>query len=167
MRKSIVLAVFAGTASLFVSTAAQAVVGTWIGPTNSAWSNSAAWQDGIIPNGQGDTAQYVAGGSQITLQDIAAGVTVGTLKISGTANSSWQFTPNNDIFLNQDGAGPLRASIINDMQGTGATTNLAIFMNAQSGTNPGWWNLQDDLFISNTSNSTRPTGSVQLRGRIQ
>jgi autotransporter-associated beta strand protein len=146
---------------------AQAAVGTWIGPTNSNWSNSAAWQDGIIPNAQGDTAQYVAGGSQITLQDVVAGVTVGTLKVTGTANSSWQFTPNNNIIMDQDGAGPLRASIINDIQGTGATSNLAVFMNAPSGANPGWWTLNDDLFISNTSNSTRTTGAIQMRGRIQ
>src|SRR3954449_6026739 len=97
VRKSIGSAVVTVTASLFISTAAHAVVGTWIGPTNSSWSNTAAWQGGVVPNGQGDTAQYVAGGSQVTVQDIAAGVTVGTIKLSGTANSSWQFTPNNDI----------------------------------------------------------------------
>src|SRR6188474_2255106 len=108
MRKLIALAVVAGTVSLFISRAAQAVTGNWIGPTNGNWSDTTRWQDGIVPNAQADTAQYTTGGSQITLQDIAAGVTVGTLKVQGTANSSWQITPNQNVFLNQDGAGPLR-----------------------------------------------------------
>src|SRR4051794_26495892 len=72
MRKSIALAVIAGVASLFISTAAQAVVATWIGPSNSAWSNTAAWQGGVVPNAQGDTAQYTTTSTtNITLQDIA------------------------------------------------------------------------------------------------
>ena len=164
MRKSLVLAVAAVTASLFFSTAAQAVIGTWIGPTNSTWSTNAAWQDGIIPNAQGDTAQYVANsGSQITLVDVVGGVRVGTLRVASTTNISWQIRPVNDVIMDQDGAGPLRASIINDIQSTTTTNNPAIFIN----NNTGWLTLNDDLFISNTSNSTRTSGAVQMQTKVQ
>src|SRR4051794_16860589 len=71
-----------------VTPAAHAVVAHWVGPTNSNWSTSTAWQDGIIPNAQGDTAQYTTGGSMVTLQDVVGGVTVGTFKVDGTANAS-------------------------------------------------------------------------------
>lgn len=162
MRKSLALVVAAGVAGLFISTAAHAVEGTWIGPTNSGWSNGDAWQDGIIPNGQGDTAQYVGTGSQVTLVDVLGGVRVGTLKVASTSNISWQIRPVNDVIMDQDGAGPLRASIINDIQSTGATGNPAIFIN----NNTGWLTLNDDLFISNTSNSARTSGAVQMQTKI-
>jgi fibronectin-binding autotransporter adhesin len=163
MRKSIALAAAAATVSFFVSTSAQATVGDWIGPTSTVWSDPAHWQGGIIPNAQGDTAQYGGTSSQIALNDVAAGVTVGTLKVFGSSNVSMQFTPNQNIILNQDGAGPLSASVINNIQSTGSTANPAIFLNAGS---LGTFVLQDDLFISNTSNSTRTSGSVQIRGPL-
>jgi autotransporter-associated beta strand protein len=132
---------------------------------NGNWGDSTRWVDGIIPNAQGDTAQYLGGiGSQITFNDVSGGVTVGTLLADMTTNISWQITPNNNVFLNQDGAGPLRATVINDIQSTGATTNPSIFLNPGSG---GTFVLQDDLLLSNTSNSTRTNGSVQIRGPLK
>jgi autotransporter-associated beta strand protein len=165
MRKFVVLSVVAGTASLFISTAAQAATGTWIGPTNGNWSDTTHWQDGVVPNAQGDTAQYIAdSGSQITLVDVVGGVRVGTLKVASTTNISWQIRPVNDVIMDQDGyAGPGRASIINDIHSTTTTTNPAIFINS----NTGWLTLNDDLFISNTSNSTRTSGAIQMQSKIQ
>ena len=134
MRKSIALAVAAVTASLFVSTAAHAAVGEWIGPTNGNWSDTTRWQGGIVPNAQGDTAQYVAmNGSQITLVDVLGGIRVGTLRAAMTTNISWQVRPVNDVIMDQDGAGPLSASIINDIQSTTTTNNPAIFVNNNTG----------------------------------
>jgi fibronectin-binding autotransporter adhesin len=172
MRKSMRLAVAMGAAGLVVSSAAQAaVVGTWtspaVGASSENWSTvgstaNGGWSNGTAPNGQGDTAQYTTGLSCITLQDIAGGVTVGTLKVDGTGNASWQIRPVNDVIMNQDGAGPGFASIINDIQSTGSKANPAIFVNS----NTGALVLQDDLFISNTSNSTRGSGAIQMQSKI-
>jgi autotransporter-associated beta strand protein len=165
MRKSIALAAAAATVSLFVSTSAQATTGTWVGPTNSTWSTGTAWQGGTIPNAVGDVAQYGGTSSQIAKNDIA-NVTVGTLKVFGTSNVSMQFTPNQNIIMNQDGAGPLRAQWINDIQLAGAGTNPALFLNNPDATFSGAFILQDDLLVSNTSNSTRTSGAIQIRGPI-
>lgn len=163
MRNPAALLVVALSVTAFISSASRAAVGTWIGPTGTGWNDSAHWQ-GTIPNGQGDTAQYVAGGSQVTLQDNTSGVTVGTLKMTGTGNASWQITPNSNVFLNQDGTGPLSASVINDIQTTGGSGNVSIWLNPGSA---GTFVLQDDLFISNTSNSSRSNGSIQIRGPLK
>src|SRR5690242_14488644 len=100
MRKSMRWAVAFGAAGLFVSSAARAaVVGTWTSPVTGAssenWSAAGStanggWSNGTVPNGQGDTGQYTTGLSCITIQDIAGGVTVGTLKVDGVGNASWQ-----------------------------------------------------------------------------
>jgi fibronectin-binding autotransporter adhesin len=173
MRKSMRLAAVACAAGLIVvsSAARAAVVGTWtspvVGASSENWSvvgstANGGWSNGTAPNGQGDTAQYTTGLSCITLQDVAGGVTVGTFKVNGVGNASWQITPTNDVIMNQDGSGPLSASIINDIQSTGSRANPSIFINAAAGSLV----LQDDLFISNTSNSTRANGSVQMKGKI-
>ena len=158
-----------GTAS---PAAQAAVVGTWTSPAVGASSENRStttstanggWSNGVAPNGQGDTAQYTTGLSCITLQDIAGGVTVGTLKVDGVGNASWQIRPVNDVIMNQDGAGPGFASIIDNIQDTAASKgNPAIFINNSTGSLV----LQDDLFISNTSNSVRTSGSVQMQGKI-
>src|SRR6476661_6512806 len=100
MRKSMRLAAAACAASLIVSSAARAaVVGTWTSPVTGAssenWSAASSttkggWSNGVVPNGQGDTGLYTTGLSCITIQDIAGGVTVGTLKVNGVGNASWQ-----------------------------------------------------------------------------
>jgi autotransporter-associated beta strand protein len=172
MRKPITLVVVAGVASLFISAAAQAATGNWIGASGSNWNDSTHWQGGVIPNGQGDVAQYTttdvnpAGASSVAVNDIP-NVTVGTLKVQGTTNHSMQFTPNENIVMNQDGAGPLRAQWINDIQSAGATSNPALFLNAPATGFSGTFVLNDDLFISNTSNSQRTSGSIQVRGPIR
>jgi autotransporter-associated beta strand protein len=169
MRKSVGIAVVAGAASVFVSSAARAATGQWIGPSGGTWSTSANWQDGTIPNGQGDTAYYgpPSATSNITVNDVAGGVRVGTIQVDVTGNFSWQITPNQDVILDQDGAGPGFARVLNTIQSTGATGNPAMFMNAAAAGNPGAFVLADDLLISNTSNSTRGTGAVQIRGVIR
>ncbi len=167
MRKSIALAVFAGTASLFVPTAAHAIVANWtddVPNVNGNWSDTTRWHEGLIPNAQGDTAQYLGGiGSQVTFVDVVGGVRVGTLRAAMTTNISWQIRPVNDVIMDHDGAGPGRASILNEIQSTTGTNNPAIFVNS----NTGWLTLNDDLFISNTSNSARTGGAVQMQTKIQ
>lgn len=168
MKKAFVrAAVLAGAcASLWASTDQASVVATWGGGATGNWSSTTApagWSNGTVPNGQGDSATYTAPNSATTTQDVAGGVTVGTIKVDGTTNSSWQITPTNDVIMNQDGAGPGTASIINAIQSTGATGNPAIFINNSTG----WLTLQDDLLISNTSNSARTTGAVQMKTKIQ
>jgi autotransporter-associated beta strand protein len=157
---------------VFVSSAVQAaVIGTWgggSGTTTGNWSSLVApgWTNGTVPNAQGDVAQYTVGtgqASSTTVNDVVGGVTVGTIKVDGSLNFSWQITPNNSVFLNEDGPGPLRASLINNIQATNAVTNVALFLNS---TSTGTLVLQDDLLVSNTSNSARNTGSIQLRGKI-
>jgi autotransporter-associated beta strand protein len=173
MRKSTRVAAAACAASLIVTSAARAaVVGTWTSPVTGAssenWSVAGStanggWSNGVVPNAQGDTGQYTTGLSCITLQDIVGGVTVGTLKVDGTNNASWQIRPANDVIMNQDGPGPGFASIINDIQDTAASkANPAIFINSSTGALV----LQDDLFISNTSNSTRTSGAIQMQSKI-
>jgi autotransporter-associated beta strand protein len=165
MRKTFVFGLAAGIASLFISTTAQVTTGDWVGPSKTNWSDPFHWQDGIIPNGQGDVAQYTTDtfGSQVALNDIPD-VTVGTLKVMGTTNNSMQFTPNQNIVMDQDGAGPQRAQWVNDIQAADATSNPALFLNANS---VGAFVLHDDLLISNTSNSTRGSGSIQVKGSIR
>src|SRR4029079_2359294 len=109
-----------GAASHFISTTAEATTGTW-GGANGNWSSTTGpggWTNGTAPNAQGDIALDSVGASVTTTQDIAGGVTVGTIKANFTTNNSWQITPNNNVFFNQDGAGPQRASIINDIHST-------------------------------------------------
>lgn len=169
MRKSLSLAVAVGAAGVLASTAAHAAtVGTWVAAGTANWSASASWQGGVIPNGQGDSALYPTGSSVVTIQDIPAGVRIGTIKATTTSNASWQFTPNFDIILDQDGPGPLSASIINDIQGV-TTGNPSIFLNAPQTATPaftGRFILNDDLLISSTSNSTRSNGAIQVKGII-
>ncbi len=180
MRKSIVVTACAVLSCFFISTTAQAVTGDWTGlpAPNNLWSNSAAWVDGIIPNGQGDTAQYLTtqntpAASSVAINDLAD-VTVGTLRLSGNTNHSMQFTPRQNIKLNQDGAGPGHAAVINDAIGTvesgtppSATSNISIFLNPAGGTNPGAFLLEDELWLINNSNSTRSNGSIQIRGPLK
>ena len=165
MRKSVGLAVVAGAASVCISTTAQATIATWGGGSGN-WSSttSPGWTNGTIPNAQGDSARYTAGGSVTTTQDVAGGVTVGSILLDGTGNASWQITPTNAVFLNQDGNGPLSATITNNIQlPAGSTgTNPSIFLNPGAGT----FILQDDLLLSNTSNSPRGNGSLQIRGTL-
>ena len=111
VRKSIFLAVAGGAVSLYISTAAEAATtGNWIGPSGGAWSISSNWLDDIIPDGQGDIAQYTTAGSSSRAVNVEASVTVGTLQVLGTTNHSMQFTPDEVIVMDQDGAGPDRTS---------------------------------------------------------
>jgi autotransporter-associated beta strand protein len=168
MRKSMRLAVaVVGVAGLVVvSSAAQAaVIGTWGGASGN-WSSTTApagWSNGTVPNGQGDVAKYTTGSSITTTQDVVGGVRVGTLKVDGVGDASWQITAVNDVIMDQDGAGPGTASIINDIGFTGGSrSQQAIIVNASTGSLV----LADDLFISNTGESLNGFGSVQMYGKI-
>jgi fibronectin-binding autotransporter adhesin len=167
MRKSIALAVVAVTASLLVSTAAQANDAFWT-TGNGNWSTqnaaSAGWA-GSLPDAVGDSANWDTTGkaSITTTQDLAGSRTVGKIEITGNANVSWQITlaSGKNLVLNQDGAGSGTAIISDAM--TAASANSSILMNGGAGI----ITLNDDLLISNTSLSTRAGGSIEIDPQFQ
>jgi autotransporter-associated beta strand protein len=150
--------------SLLLSVSARAVTnGTWAG-TSNPWSTvgSTGWTNGVVPNGVGDSAtdsQATASTNQSI--DVGGGVTVGNITANwgGTVNKSWQITLTNSLTMNQDGAGAGSASIMNAASSS-MTGNTSIFIN------PGTFVLADNLFLSNTSNSTRTSGSIRMRPTI-
>jgi fibronectin-binding autotransporter adhesin len=170
MRKSIVLAIVAGGASLFVSTAAQANDAFWT-TGNGSWSTqnvaTLGWA-GSLPDAVGDSANWddTSKASITTTQDLTGNRTVGKIEIAGNANASWQITlaSGKGLTLNQDGAGSGTALISNVTNAaTGLTGNPSILMNGGAGI----ITLNDDLLISNTSTSTRAGGSIEIDPQFQ
>lgn len=160
MKRRAIRTLVLATAPVFPSLA-HATVSTWIIGSGSAnWSTAADWDTGIVPNAPGDTAQYNtganAGSSPTTTQDSTAGVTVGTLQSFGTTDRSWivaTATGGKNVNMNNNGAGATIACTIQNTNGA----NAAILL-----TGAGAINLQDNLLISNTSNSKRSTGAIQI-----
>ncbi len=162
MRTRFVSALIAVVTCILVPTSARAVVnGTWAG-TNNPWSTvgPTGWTNGVMPNGVGDTATDSVGASVTIPIDVSGGVTVGMIKADFTTNNSMQVTPTNNLTMNQDGAGAGSASIINNIQSATTPSNPSIFINA------GAFTLADNLFLSNTSNSARTSGSIRMRATI-
>src|SRR5262249_23325350 len=89
--------------------------------------------------------------------------TVGKIEITGPANSSWQITlaSGKNLILNQDGGGAGTAII--SCATTGVNANPSILMNGGAGI----ITLNDDLLISNTSQSTRAGGSIEIDPQFQ
>lgn len=165
MRRRFISALIAVVTCILLSTNAWAVTnGTWAG-TNNPWSTvgPTGWTNGVAPNGVGDTATDSVGASVTIPIDVSGGVTVGMIKADFTTNNSMQVTPNNNLTMNQDGAGVGSASIINNIQSATTPSNPSIFINSST---TGSLFLADDLFLSNTSNSARTTGSIRMRGTI-
>jgi fibronectin-binding autotransporter adhesin len=134
---------------------------SWAGGSAS-WNSNAnpGWNGGGVPNNIGDTANFAATTAGTTTQDIAAGVTVGTISFSGgNANITRTISLTNNIILNQDGAGAGTATITNTNTNTG-TGNALVFSGA------GALTLNDDVVISNTGGSTNATGAIQLSSVI-
>jgi fibronectin-binding autotransporter adhesin len=131
----------------------------WAGGSGN-WSSDAnpGWNGTGVPNGIGAVANFGDIVTGTTTQDIAGGVTVGTISLTSTANISRTITNTNGITMNQDGAGSGFATISNSNANTGTTNFLFI-----SG---GTLTLADDLLISNTGGSTNATGAIQISSVI-
>jgi fibronectin-binding autotransporter adhesin len=128
----------------------------WTGASGN-WSSdlSPGWNGTGVPNAIGAIANFGDIVTGTTTQDVAGGVTVGTISFSSTANISRTITNTAGITLNQDGAGAGFASISNSDAAVGTTNALIL---ATGGT----YTLADNLLISNTGGSTASNGSIQL-----
>lgn len=131
---------------------------TWSGG-NGSWSGTGSpgnWIGGV-PDAQGAVADFNSVAST-TIQDIGAGVTVGTLrKVTGAPNASWTITLTNAITLDQDGVGSGSALIEN------ATTTIGahrIVLGAGTVT------LADNLVIRNSSGNNNAGGSINISSNI-
>jgi PEP-CTERM motif len=144
------------------------VVGTWANGVTASWSVTGAggWTNGVVPNAPGDIASYDTSGnsSATTTQNTGAAVTVGTILVQGTADRSWIITNTNGINLNQDGPGPGRATISNTVTSAAPGVNSMVRLAFAAG---GVVTLQDDLQITNTSNSARALLANGTGGGIQ
>ena len=134
------------TASIVVAPSTQA--SDWAG-TNGNWSSngSPGWNGTGVPNAVGAVANHGNANASTTTQDVALGVTVGTISLTNNSNHQWNFTLANGITLDQDGAGSGNATISNTNTNAG-TSNGVVF-------NSGTLTLADNLLISNTGSSTR------------
>lgn len=128
----------------------------WAGGSGN-WSSdgSPGWNGTGVPNAVGAIANFgdiVAG---TTTQDIAGGVTIGTLSFTSSANVSRTIANTNGITFNNGGTG---ATISNSNANAGTTNALIL--------GAGTYTLADDLFITNTGGSTAGNGSVQILGTL-
>lgn len=125
------------------------------------WSSNSApgWNGTGVPNAIGATASFgtasVATSGNTTTQDIAGGITLGTLDFGNSSNlgsGARTLTMTNAITLNQDGAGSGYATISNTDTSTNAANRISI--------GAGTFTLADDLLISNTGKSTNTSGAI-------
>ena len=134
------------------------------GSTTSSgnWSSNGApgWNGTGVPNAIGATASFgtasVATSGNTTTQDIAGGITLGTLDFGNSSNlgsGARTLTMTNAITLNQDGAGSGYATISN----TNTSTNAANRISVGAGT----FTLADDLLTQMYHNSKKPGGGAQ------
>ena len=152
MKKALVLfAVFGLTCSMHAS--------DWIG-ANGNWDSdiNPGWNGTGIPNGIGAIANFGDVVTGTTTQNIAGGVTVGTISLTNDSNNSRTITLTNAITMNQDGVGGGFATITNANAFVGTTNALIL--------GAGSLVLADDLLISNTGGSTAVNGGVQILSTI-
>ncbi|XHR27157.1 MAG: autotransporter-associated beta strand repeat-containing protein [Chthoniobacteraceae bacterium] len=131
------IAILAGT--LFP---AMAHADTFTLKASGSWSVSSNWSPNGIPSGEGVVIKRTEGSATL-VQDIAGGVTVGSIENAGTA--SFNITATQGITFNQDGSGSGAASIINSGTVAGARINF------NSG---GTLTLADDLNITNNNSAS-------------
>lgn len=149
-------------AAALVSTASlPAETYTWQATSGTVnWDAVGAWNGAgntTYPNAIGDVAQRTSGNSAVATNNIAGGVTAGSLTLGGTATSDWQIAnTGNTITLNQDGAGAGAAYITNSS--SGSTSRLYV--------NGGSLVLADDLVITNSGSSAATGGSIMLNTLI-
>lgn len=139
-----------------------AIADDWIGGNGTSWGAVTPTVPGwspSVPNAQGAVAQKTDAVTGTVTADFA--VTVGTINLGGSSNVAFGITPTSLVTLDQDGAGPLSATISNTNTNTGTTPALVLNNSATGG-----FFLADDLLISNTSTSTRTTGAIILNGAL-
>lgn len=137
---------------------------TWSGADGN-WnaSGNPGWNGTGTPNAIGAIATFNAtGAARETTQNISAGVTVGTLSLTGTnVAGSRAILLTGPITLNQDGSGAGTALIENRNT---STSNLNFFQIGS--TNSQRIILADNLRVTNTAGSAA-AGSVYLQGAIE
>ncbi len=151
--------------AVLVGPVAPAVIASdWDGVSGN-WSSdlSPGWNATGVPNAQGATANNALTSftNVVTTQDVAAGVTVGTLSLGGANDNSWQLTLTNPLILDQDGGGAGFATISNSDSNAGAVNALIVGSVATQTVT-----LADNLLVSNTSSSTAVNGAVQIIPKI-
>jgi autotransporter-associated beta strand protein len=113
---------FVGPSAPKTSTVTVAAVGSiynYNGVINSLWSDDATWGPTVegYPSVQGDVAVNVLSVSTNVFQDVAGGVTVGTIDHNPTSAANagpgvtWRITTSNPITMDEDGAGAGSAHI--------------------------------------------------------
>ena len=129
---------------------------TWTGtPGNWSSDGNPGWNGSGVPNAQGAVAEYLGGSSATITQDIALGVTVGTLRSGSSGNASLSITLTNPITFDQDGGGSGSALIENARTAAGSYR-----LNFSTGT----FTLADNLTIRNSSPGASSSGSIALVG---
>lgn len=125
----------------------------WSNASGTTWTGA-----GTYPNAVGAAVEKTSGTSSNTLaQDVAGGVTVGSILLGGSSGNSWTITATNGITLNYDGAGSGYASLVVN------STNVGARMLLSTGTTI---TLADDLLIDNRSYSpttSSTAGSFQIQ----
>lgn len=130
---------------------------TYDAVTTGTWSDTTKWTavsgtGTTYPDGIGDVARRMSGGSITMTQDIVGNVTLGGATLGGTATGSFTLTlsATNGILLNNGGSGVLLQN------SSGATSGRLTF---SSGTMV----LVDDLTMTNSSTSaTKTNGSISI-----
>jgi len=146
----------------------QSSAATWASSQTGNWDNVTVtgWNE-AYPNAVGTVASYSntasTSSAQIT-QNVGAGVTVGTISLSGTgliptATRSLTLVPTNAIVLDQDGAGAGFASIVHATT-TGANANDRLVFNA------GTLTLADNLLIDKASTVSIVANAIQISSII-
>jgi len=155
---------------MFLATAATsraAIISDYLPNANGGWGTATIWSTNpTIPNAIGDTVQRIVAmtGSRTLTQNIAAGVTVGSILYGNNndlGNFFWRVTipAGNTLTFNQDGTDPGFATFRNSNTNTG--TLNTVFFNIT-----GSVILADDLHVINESGSTNANGAVQLASPV-
>lgn len=133
----------------------------WGGANNTNWNVTTNWTPNTdYPNAVGDTASNAQSANTVVVQNTSGGVTVGTIgQDAVNVNNNWTVTATTAITLNQDGAGPLSATIRNTDASATASNFLSI--NGAVGLS-----LADNLSVTNSGGSTANLGSIRLGAPI-
>lgn len=134
---------------------------TYTAASSGNWAAPASWTHvsgpaGTFPNGVGDVAQRLAGGSVTITQNVTGNVTLGAATLGGIASGSLtlQVTSGNGLILNNGGNG---ATLTNSAN----STSLGRLVITGNGT--GTVTLADNLTVTNNSTSTLNTsGAISL-----
>lgn len=139
-------------ATTFLLSSASAQIFTPSAEGSYNWSDTVNWNPTVVPDAAGVSVTKDAGGSSnVLVQDVGAGVTVGSLTLSGSAANTWSINAVNTVNLNNSGSG---ASINRTAASAGARLDFTPQVGAL--------NLADNLTITNDG-GTSSAGSILLR----